>query len=180
MAELYDLSDVSLYSGISSNEHMRWWNTLARLPSHRLLDLLGAHYFVKALPEIGFDRNKDALPYVSSVENIVLKANFDQALQLLPDPNWDPKQSVILESNAVPQFSKKTLVLLVKQRADDIEISLESNQTNLGENLLLVNESYSARWTCEPSCELLGRANGWAMLIYVKQWPEGRIHLSYR
>ncbi len=180
VAELYDLSDVSLYSGISSNEHMLWWNTLAKLPSHRLLDLLGAYYFVKAMPEIGFDRNMDALPFVSSVENIVLKDSFDQVLQLLPDPSWDPKLATILESHMVPNFTKKKLSLRVDHKVDEILIRLEPNQIDLMDNLLLVNESYSAHWKCEPSCELLGRANGWAMLIYVKQWPEGGIRLSYR
>lgn len=169
-ASLFELSDITWYNGIYSQDRARWWKNLENNPQ-RLHDLMSVYYLLEIQPRPGFRVNPSALPFVSVPAAIEFQSNFDSVLEQLKQTNWDHQRSMILEAAPFSLSQKAPAAFQVRRALDEIQVSWAIKSPE--PLVVLVNETFSRHWKCTPHCEVVGRANGWAIAVRVEAESEG-------
>ena len=125
----------------------------------RYFDLLNVRYVMTrqtAEPPAGLDlintaegvsiyENKNALPRAFVVDRAIEALSPDDALAALADPNFDPKNAVVIQSeisNVEPQISNLKSARIIEDKRNRVAIQTETG----GDGFLVLSDNYYPGW----------------------------------
>ena len=114
--------------------------------SHRLFAMLRCHYvFNRQAAGLQSEEIPDVMPRLQLMDNYVVLPSRDQIFARMEDPKFDPRHTVILESEPVPKpiFAEAKGTATVVDSSTD-HLTIEANLPQPA--ILLITDAYSKGW----------------------------------